>query len=108
MKDKPTWEERFDEEILLPETKGWGIYPSQTLAIKSFISLLLKEEREEIVEEIRTFLKAEMGLNDEVIKPIKPNHGTCCYCSDCGQYHEDCVCESNRYNKFLASLTKEE
>ncbi len=29
------------------------------------------------------------------IDPVKPLHGSCCTCQDCGQHVDDCVCESN-------------
>jgi hypothetical protein len=24
---------------------------------------------------------------------IKPTHGSCCTCQDCGQYHDGCICQ---------------
>lgn len=31
------------------------------------------------------------------IKKVKMGHGSCCCCSDCGQYHDDCVCYHNEW-----------
>lgn len=38
-------------------------------------------------------LKEEYGYN--IVERIKPNHGNCCTCQDCGQSHEECVCSHN-------------
>lgn len=26
---------------------------------------------------------------------IKPTHGSCCTCQDCGYYYDECVCSDN-------------
>lgn len=35
------------------------------------------------------------GKSLEKYEPQKMSHGTCCCCSDCGRYHDDCVCIHN-------------
>lgn len=39
-----------------------------------------------------------------VIPKIPMSHGTCCCCRDCGQYHDECVCE---HNAIVTALQKE-
>ena len=38
---------------------------------------------------------------------IKPGHGPCCTCQDCGYYHDDCVCEDNEIITAIKNLEKE-
>jgi hypothetical protein len=41
----------------------------------------------------------------ELIPTMRPNHGTCCTCQDCGHSNDaDCVCSHNRWAKFLAKI----
>ena len=40
----------------------------------------------------------------EKIERIKPGHGSCCTCQDCGRYHDDCVCGHNSWIDFVNNL----
>ena len=40
----------------------------------------------------------------KIIPPIKMQHGSCCCCTDCGYYHDDCVCIHNEWVKDLLNL----
>jgi hypothetical protein len=40
----------------------------------------------------------------EIVDKIKPFHGNCCCCQDCGQQHDYCVCEHNELLIMLLSL----
>ena len=59
---------------------------------QELIDSLIKEGR----------IKQQYGC--KYIEPIKPSHGACCCCSDCGQYHDDCVCGHNEWVNFVNSL----
>lgn len=37
------------------------------------------------------------------ISTVKPTHGSCCTCQDCGYYHDECVCS---HNELLFELAK--
>lgn len=44
---------------------------------------------------------------------VKPNanikHGPCCVCSDCGHWHDECVCDHNYIvNQILTTIEAEE
>ena len=42
------------------------------------------------------------------IQPIlKPMHGSCCTCQDCGWYHDECVCEDNKIIRAIKKLEKD-
>ena len=50
---------------------------------------------------------------DLKVDKIKPGHGNCCTCQECGHYHDDCVCWENRsveaceaYEQLQAKLKK--
>ena len=32
---------------------------------------------------------------EQKVHKIKPTHGNCCTCQECGQNHDDCVCFEN-------------
>ena len=36
---------------------------------------------------------------------IKPGHGSCCTCQECGRHYDDCVCTSNEIVKTLTRLS---
>lgn len=55
-------------------------------------------------EKIIKFLTDEYGYKGEYVEPIKQKHGSCCCCITCGQYHDECVCESNRIHEFVQTL----
>ena len=38
------------------------------------------------------------------VAPIKPGHGPCCTCQECGQHHDDCVCTTNEIIDALKKL----
>lgn len=40
------------------------------------------------------------------VEKIKPTHGPCCTCQDCGQDHDGCVCETNELLAKLNSIEK--
>jgi len=47
-------------------------------------------------------------INSTEIKPhIKPGHGPCCTCQDCGYYHDDCVCGDNEIIIAIKNLEKD-
>jgi hypothetical protein len=65
---------------------------------KTFVKLLtafLCEKR---------LLKKEYGLKK--IDKIELKHGTCCTCQDCGQSHDNCVCEHNEWVEFILGNMK--
>jgi len=41
---------------------------------------------------------------EEFIANEKPTHGNCCTCQDCGQNHDDCVCEHNRLLGWIKKM----
>lgn len=43
----------------------------------------------------------------EFIESIKPNHGSCCCCMTCGQYHDDCVCQHNELLAVLLAINEQ-
>ena len=62
--------------------------------------------KKEIIEEVfneayKVLIEEYILRGNRLIKPIKPRHGNCCTCQDCGQYHDDCVCQHNRVLKLL-------
>ena len=61
---------------------------------------------EKLILDFEKFLKDEYGYNGTFTENIKMSHGICCCCSSCGQYHDDCVCESNRIYQFIKDLKK--
>jgi len=48
------------------------------------------------------YLKQEHGFSK--VAPIKPYHGNCCCCQECGQQHDDCVCGHNRWIDTINSF----
>jgi len=44
----------------------------------------------------------------KVIPKIKPSHGSCCTCQDCGYYHDMCVCCDNAIVIALDNLFNKE
>lgn len=68
--------------------------------------LSLIEGIEKWKEEFEEFFKTEYGYKGKHIEPdtSKKGHGTCCYCSNCGYDHDECVCESNRIHQVLNKL----
>ena len=49
------------------------------------------------------FMKEEFGINDKEI-PIDTTHkehGSCCYCQECGHDNDNCVCLNNRFWKMM-------
>ncbi len=40
----------------------------------------------------------------QIIKPIKPRHGSCCTCQECGYFHDECVCEHNEIVQAFLDL----
>lgn len=60
--------------------------------------------KEKLIQKFKDFLKEENGYKDQYVEPIKPTHGSCCTCQECGQNYDDCVCENNRCFKFFESL----
>ncbi len=73
--------------------------------IKRFQELLRLQE-EDLIDKVSKFLKEELSYKGEYIEPIPMKHGACCCCRDCGQFHDDCVCESNRAHIFINQLRK--
>lgn len=67
---KESWVKEFDEVILYPDTKGWGIYPTQIIAIKDFIHSLLSRHNLALVEAVSKLRKSKFGDED------KPFYGT--------------------------------
>lgn len=80
--------------------------------IDNFVKQKLQEHRkqvlEEVIKKIEKFMVDEFGYKGKYIEPdtTKKSHGTCCYCSGCGYFHDDCVCESNRIYDLLQTLIK--
>lgn len=78
--------------------------------IKSFLDSLIdktvQKTEERIVGMMAEFLKDELGYKGKYIEQdlSKKNHGTCCYCSECGHFNDECVCKNNRIHKFMQSL----
>lgn len=56
--------------------------------------------------DLELYLISEGYMQEEIIEPVKPHHGSCCACQECGQYHDECVCESNRWHQFLKEHTR--
>jgi len=40
-------------------------------------------------------MRAKYHINNKKIDRIKPGHGSCCTCQDCGYHHDDCKCCDN-------------
>jgi hypothetical protein len=105
----------LEEKIIKEFTKkyesfelGEPVNIKQYRLLKSFIKKTLaqykREIREKLIGEVRKYFKEEYGVKNDIVTHKKPEHGNCCTCQTCGYYHEDCVCESNRVNKFLEKL----
>ncbi len=50
----------------------------------------------------KLYMKLKHALKDagfltslEHQPPVRPGHGPCCTCQECGRGHDECVCESN-------------
>lgn len=76
----------------------------KTVATATWFDSMLMHMKEKLIQKFKDFLKEENGYQDIYVEPIKMSHGTCCCCRDCGQYHDECVCENNRIFKFFQSL----
>jgi len=63
--------------------------------------MIRKEDLLEILYQ-RGELKRDHGFSK--IAPIKPNHGSCCSCQDCGQFYDDCVCTHNEWIDIITTL----
>ena len=60
------------------------------------------------VDAVINVLKKEGILRgDGIILPKPMSHGPCCGCRDCGQYHDECVCDSNRLWTLINAALKE-
>ncbi len=43
---------------------------------------------------------------DQRVNKIKPGHGPCCTCQDCGYHHDSCVCHENMYIEVCEYVEK--
>ena len=81
------------------------ILDKMMVSIKKELTQARREEREKAIDEAKDVLIEWGSLKSkEQIEKIKPKHGNCCTCQDCGHYHDDCVCENNHLNKALDQL----
>ena len=62
-------------------------------------------EKDAEIERLKEALVEYTDYRPDVGKvlPIKPTHGPCCTCQDCGQHYDDCVCEHNAICELLGS-----
>lgn len=44
---------------------------------------------------IGVLVSADILLGTDIRQPVKPGHGPCCTCQDCGRDYDNCVCEHN-------------
>lgn len=56
------------------------------------------------IDRITTTLIALGYLYEGGVNRIKPTHGSCCTCQDCGFYHDDCHCQSNELWDALGKM----
>lgn len=40
------------------------------------------------------------------VAKVKPTHGSCCTCQDCGYEYDSCVCETNALLEKLNAIEK--
>lgn len=102
------WEKEFDEKWdNVMSSQSHDIFRNMKISIKLIVSACVSLEKKALLDRVADFFRAEYGYKGEYIEPIKPSHGVCCCCRDCGQYHDDCVCESNRIHDLLTNLRKD-
>ena len=53
---------------------------------------------------LRTLYDLEIIRSISIKPHIKPTHGNCCTCQDCGYYHDECVCEDNEIIMAIKKL----
>ena len=56
---------------------------------------------------LKTLKELEIIRSIEIQPYIKPGHGPCCTCQDCGYHHDECVCEDNEIITAIKNLEKE-
>ena len=56
---------------------------------------------------LKTLKELEVIRSIEIQPHIKPGHGPCCTCQDCGYYHDECVCEDNEIITAIKKLERE-
>ena len=55
--------------------------------------------------DVLDLLQREGYLRSTEVTPfIKPGHGPCCTCQECGYPHDECVCEDNELIQGLLDL----
>ena len=69
------------------------INPNSYIKKVDIINLLISEG----------YIKEYLGY--KLAERIKPSHGNCCTCQTCGQGHDDCVCDHNRWIENIENLT---
>jgi hypothetical protein len=57
-----------------------------------------------LLNEYASWFKGELPDKIEPINVIKPTHGNCCTCQDCGFPHDECVCSHNDFVKILKEI----
>ena len=107
----------FDEEIVAVDRATQIVIHTQS-GFKTFEGCVedVIDYGEQAVEAykqslIENLIKEGYLKGDKLIPPdtTKKSHGTCCYCSDCGYLHDECVCEHNRLLSLIkGDSTKEE
>ena len=50
---------------------------------------------------IDLLITEEYLKGSELVKTVKPTHGSCCTCQDCGHDYDECICE---HNNLLAKI----
>jgi hypothetical protein len=64
-------------------------------------------ELEGLLREVVCLLRTSGYLRGSgPVAPIRPRHGNCCTCQDCGQAHDECVCESNEWWALLGETAQ--
>lgn len=65
-------------------------------------------EANTLLRKIVEALVSEGVLLGAELKPhMEMPHGSCCCCTVCGHYHEDCVCSHNRIITALTAIFSE-
>jgi len=60
------------------------------------------------IDDVMDILIEQGYIRTKDIQPkTKPNHGPCCCCQGCGEYHDDCFCDDNGLLEALAEIKTE-
>ena len=57
--------------------------------------------RQELIEKL---IELNYLTSEELEHIVKPTHGECCTCQDCGYKHDDCVCFNNELLTMILEL----